>query len=412
LVDRPQPLLQGSSTVDVSDNTGSKSHGKRGVFSEFLTNPDENEDYDFLVPGQTPPIPPLEGLLGSAIISGTQKIGTFRRSGYKRTADNSASAMRAQLDNVATAAVDPSEINGSEFSRLQKQGHSAGVKQHLDQVAQDQLLGQIVKKQKVDYRKALEPKVMLPYESTPGQTPRKIEIERRKRLFAAQKIEDLIAKETVTVFSESNMPEIAKAEGGEVTVSSVDFEDEFAKRLPLSFFDDTEYEQRTLQEWLDMRVDHSGSAQKIDSSKTTTTSKKSSAPVNEAPKIMEATVPIPAKALFITLKRTQDLMEMSSENIAETEKIESNWKDCIATAYDTKEQKWKIRWIKFSGWDLDGNHDEEEGALLHDADVDDSRKEDEDESSSTLPEGFESKSPEEKLLYCGKNEQWVDRFVY
>ena len=44
---------------------------------------------------------------------------------------------------------------------------------------------------------ALEPKVMSPFQTTPGTTPRKIEIERKKRLFAAQDITDLLLAEGV-----------------------------------------------------------------------------------------------------------------------------------------------------------------------------------------------------------------------
>ena len=41
--------------------------------------------------------------------------------------------------------------------------------------------------------KSIEPKVIAPYETRPGQIPRKIEIERKKRLYANQKVEMLLA---------------------------------------------------------------------------------------------------------------------------------------------------------------------------------------------------------------------------
>ena len=44
---------------------------------------------------------------------------------------------------------------------------------------------------------AYEPKVSLPYESLPGQPPRNIEIQRKKRLYSSHKIEDLLRAEGV-----------------------------------------------------------------------------------------------------------------------------------------------------------------------------------------------------------------------
>eukprot|EP00741_Cyanophora_paradoxa_P002452 tig00000076_g2377.t1 len=85
---------------------------------------------------------------------------------------------------------------------------------------------------------ALEPKVMAPYHPGPGKTPRKIEIERKKRLFAAQRIEQLLEERGVT----SEPPTV---NGGPSFVSF----------LPLEAFDDTEFECRRPQEWMAMAMD-------------------------------------------------------------------------------------------------------------------------------------------------------------
>jgi hypothetical protein len=44
----------------------------------------------------------------------------------------------------------------------------------------------------------LEPKVMLPFIPRPGETPRRIEIERRKKLYSQQNLKQLIEAEGVS----------------------------------------------------------------------------------------------------------------------------------------------------------------------------------------------------------------------
>lgn len=78
----------------------------------------------------------------------------------------------------------------------------------------------------------VEPKVMTPYNAVGDKTPRKIEIARRKRLYAQQDIEVLLRQAGVD-----------------------DNEDESSSsvhQLPLESFDDTEYDQRTAREWAEM----------------------------------------------------------------------------------------------------------------------------------------------------------------
>eukprot|EP01028_Stygiella_incarcerata_P009150 TRINITY_DN426_c0_g1_i1.p1 TRINITY_DN426_c0_g1~~TRINITY_DN426_c0_g1_i1.p1 ORF type:complete len:4140 (-),score=1088.60 TRINITY_DN426_c0_g1_i1:191-12610(-) len=70
---------------------------------------------------------------------------------------------------------------------------------------------------------ALEPKVRLPFKKEPGQVPRRVEIERRRRVYQAVDIEGLFPT--------------PKSQDG---------------YLPLESFDDTEFDSRTDAEWLDM----------------------------------------------------------------------------------------------------------------------------------------------------------------
>jgi len=77
---------------------------------------------------------------------------------------------------------------------------------------------------------ALEPKVMAPFSARPGETPRKVQIERKKRLFAMQ-----------------DMAELLKEQGVDCTADGMKAH---SSRLPLESFDNTEYESRTHKEWV------------------------------------------------------------------------------------------------------------------------------------------------------------------
>ncbi|KNC54636.1 dynein heavy chain 2 [Thecamonas trahens ATCC 50062] len=88
---------------------------------------------------------------------------------------------------------------------------------------------------------ALEPKVMSQFKTAPGKTPRKIEIERRKREYAAQDLEELLAAQGVDY-------RLSEAERNASAA--------FPSYLPLEPFDDTEFEVRTPREWLELGVEN------------------------------------------------------------------------------------------------------------------------------------------------------------
>ena len=77
--------------------------------------------------------------------------------------------------------------------------------------------------------RAVEPKVLVPFSTRPGQVPRRIVIERQKRLFALQDLAQLLLDHGV----DSAVSDPPNA-------------------LPLEVFDDTEYESRPIDEWLSM----------------------------------------------------------------------------------------------------------------------------------------------------------------
>ena len=111
---------------------------------------------------------------------------------------------------------------------------------------------------------------------------------------------------------------------------------DYAALLPYEVFDDTEFEQRTIDEWLDLRTQED-----IDNNQE---NDRLCAWINPAASndIKYAKIPIPAKAFH--------------RNI---------WRNCFVTAYNQKTQLWKAVWSTESGWDLekpvdDGLEDDEE----------------------------------------------------
>ncbi|XP_066927305.1 dynein axonemal heavy chain 1-like isoform X2 [Clytia hemisphaerica] len=90
-----------------------------------------------------------------------------------------------------------------------------------------------------------KPKVQLPFRTQPGQMPRKIEVERRKRKFLKQNLEDLLAKEGI-----KNTQLIPKTSINMRVVVKPGDGSPFPCFLPLEIFDNTEYDCRTPEDWL------------------------------------------------------------------------------------------------------------------------------------------------------------------
>ena len=86
------------------------------------------------------------------------------------------------------------------------------------------------------YDHAVEPKVQRPFVVAAGEVPRKIEIERRKRHFAAQNLEQLLAQAGLSV------SQLLPC-GPYKSASPSPF-------LALELFDDTEFDSRTPQDWI------------------------------------------------------------------------------------------------------------------------------------------------------------------
>uniref|UniRef100_A0ABM5FKF8 Dynein axonemal heavy chain 1 isoform X2 n=1 Tax=Pogona vitticeps TaxID=103695 RepID=A0ABM5FKF8_9SAUR len=98
---------------------------------------------------------------------------------------------------------------------------------------------------------AYKPKVQIPFEVLPGQCPRKIEIERRRRLYLSLDISQLLKNEGVD--SNDLMPR--HQDPANMPTIEQNNDPLFPVYLPLEIFDDEEYDCRTPEEWLLLGVE-------------------------------------------------------------------------------------------------------------------------------------------------------------
>ncbi|KAI3369512.1 hypothetical protein L3Q82_007723 [Scortum barcoo] len=88
------------------------------------------------------------------------------------------------------------------------------------------------------------PKVQKPYQTTPGQIPRKLEIERRRREYLKLDFEQLLEEKGIS--SNFLMPRQPSSSDEHVTKS----DHPVSPYLPLEIFDNEEYDCRTAEDWL------------------------------------------------------------------------------------------------------------------------------------------------------------------
>lgn len=102
----------------------------------------------------------------------------------------------------------------------------------------------------INYRKALEPKVMSPFEACPGKTPRLIEIERKKREYLAHDLSALIGERIRDIFKDTTLFNMSDEEIIKILRTSKD--NHSSMGLPLEIFDDYDQDPRTINDWLDV----------------------------------------------------------------------------------------------------------------------------------------------------------------
>ncbi|KAK2170975.1 hypothetical protein NP493_1117g00049 [Ridgeia piscesae] len=96
------------------------------------------------------------------------------------------------------------------------------------------------------------PKVQLPFWTAPGNCPRKVEIERRKRIYAAMDLNELLVKEGI------NTDELMPKEVANVRVilnKDPNNPAPFPPFLPLHIFDNEEFDCRNPDEWIALGLD-------------------------------------------------------------------------------------------------------------------------------------------------------------
>ncbi|NXA33441.1 DYH1 protein, partial [Eudromia elegans] len=93
---------------------------------------------------------------------------------------------------------------------------------------------------------AFKPKVQIPFQRLPGQCPRKVEIERRRRLYRSLDIAQLLSDEGID--SNELMPRHQEPD----TMPTIEDKRDpiFPVYLPLKIFDNEEYDCRTPEEWI------------------------------------------------------------------------------------------------------------------------------------------------------------------
>jgi dynein heavy chain len=162
------------------------------------------------------------------------------------------------------------------------------------------------------------PKVQLPFFTAPGTCPRKIEIERRKREYAEQNLDKLLADHNIT--TPMLMPK--QQTGGLKSVKlNADPKDPapFPSYLPLEIFDSTEHDCRTFSEWLQMGEEEG------------------------------VRKPVPGKALLPTRDDQHDLNPKDPS-------IDYKWFDVGMLDYDEQSKLWLVQKTNFKGRIVDKKH--------------------------------------------------------
>jgi hypothetical protein len=202
----------------------------------------------------------------------------------------------------------------------------------------------------INYRKAVEPKVMLPFETRKDQTPRKIDIERKKRQYSSKDIKKLIQIELDSLKANGLLPsnsyhsKVNREGNAESDSEKVEINNHLSHLLPLEVFDDVEFDTRTPDDWLNMSV----IPDTEDADKTINRKERAGIVKDGYENIRFANIPLPAKAF--------DSLE---------------WRDCLVIAHDDSNGQWKVKWRSYNGWELDKKvdatnhfvHPEDEGLI-------------------------------------------------
>ncbi|KAH6567387.1 hypothetical protein BASA60_009078 [Batrachochytrium salamandrivorans] len=396
--------------------------GKRAVFSEYVLNPTDYQEP--CVFGSPKPLPPIHkpNYILSSLLPSTR---SFRRPMKKRDVVKTYVASQAPIACIVTPTI--GSTNGSIIESSNGSTIESTVKATVKSTVKSTVTSTIVDVPRItiDYRKTLQPKVMLPFASHPGQTPRKIEIERRKRLYSSYSIGALIIEELNKLKDEGVMdfnPLNGKIVAKEVTASnsttavdqttvaniaaphsdleiavleengqSLEVREEpslptlsgssvpstyqktnadYASMLSLSLFDNTEFDQRTVNDWLDMSAISDDPTPGARSQSTYMSHERGLLCAN-APSIRYAVLPLPARGFNGV-----------------------DWSDCVAIAFDQTSRKWRVKWQTCDGGVFDFKATNGASGTIH-------------PEEKAIQDSFEQQtgSPYSK----DEREEWIDR---
>ncbi|XP_066453022.1 dynein axonemal heavy chain 1 isoform X2 [Eleutherodactylus coqui] len=107
-------------------------------------------------------------------------------------------------------------------------------------------------------KRGYEPKVQLPFTVPPGQCPRKVELERRRREYLNLNISQLLANEGV----DSNLLVPRRADPGDQPCIRNNSGQLLPPYLPLEIFDNEEFDIRLVDDWLSLGYDEGSSVRK------------------------------------------------------------------------------------------------------------------------------------------------------
>ncbi|CAN0220902.1 unnamed protein product, partial [Ectocarpus sp. 6 AP-2014] len=132
---------------------------------------------------------------------------------------------------------------------------------------------------------SLEPKVQAPFETRPGEIPRRIQIERKRRLYLQHRIDALLLERGI---DHSQPPKSALA-----------FLSPSIPPMPVEVFDNHDFEVRSPENWLSLAQDSEGNV-----------------------------VGLPGRALFLQPDQT------------------GSWRECKVMDYDANSGEWVVEWLE------------------------------------------------------------------
>ncbi|XP_004864511.1 dynein heavy chain 1, axonemal isoform X4 [Heterocephalus glaber] len=212
---------------------------------------------DLWLPPSSPPLalstPSDAGRLRKSGLAGTEKkYPLLKQRGFY--SDILSPGASDQLGNVCCGpSVNQNFLRQADLDKFTPKVGSFVIPEDFEERMEQQCIGSTTQLlSKTDFPpQADEPKVHVPFQVLPGQRPRKVEIERRKRQYLSLDIEQLLAGEGID--SNKLMPRHPDPQNPQTIEQGCD--PLFPIYLPLKVFDNEEFDCRTPSEWINMGLE-------------------------------------------------------------------------------------------------------------------------------------------------------------